>query len=138
MDTRRRRVTRIRLNDEKWCGTYTPAVADDLTPGDLERELGIDQRRIRHYLRQQYGNLPAYTDNWHLNARAADDVRTHFRTEAEALRASGERVPTARLRQADTGTIPALFRDATGSTTFDADGRLVYLPSPEEEQESSR
>ncbi len=108
-------------------------MADDTTPGDLEHELGIDQRRIRHYLRQRYGNLPAYTDNWHLNARAADDVRTHFRQEAEALRLAGERAPTARLKRVETGSIPVLFQDATGSTTYDADGRLVYLPSEEEE-----
>ncbi|WP_375388350.1 hypothetical protein [uncultured Amnibacterium sp.] len=107
-------------------------MADDTTPADLERDLGIDQKRIRHYLRQRYGNLPAYTDNWHLNARAADDVRTHFRAEAEALRASGESTPTARLRRTETGSMPVLFRDATGSTTYDADGRLVYLPSTDE------
>jgi hypothetical protein len=110
-------------------------VADDTTPTDLERELGIDQKRIRHYLRQRYGNLPSYTDNWHLNARASDDVRTHFRAEAEALRASGEPVPAPRLLQYETGSIPVLFRDATGSTTYDADGNLVYLPSPDELQQ---
>ena len=110
-------------------------MADDTTPSDLERELGIDQKRIRHYLRQRYGNLPAYTDNWHLNHRAAEDVRTHFRAEADALRASGEVVPAPRLLQYETGSIPVLFRDAKGSTTYDADGKLVYLPSPEELQE---
>jgi hypothetical protein len=110
-------------------------VADDTTPADLERDLGIDQKRIRHYLRQRYGNLPAYTDNWHLNARAAEDVRTHFRAEAEALRASGEPVPAPRLLQYETGSIPVLFRDATGSTTYDAEGNLVYLPSTEELQQ---
>lgn len=110
-------------------------MADDTTPSDLERELGIDQRRIRHYLRQRHGNLPAYTDNWHLNARAADDVRTHFRAEADALRVNGEATPAARIRRADTGSIPALFRDATGSTTYDASGNLVYLPSPDEERQ---
>jgi hypothetical protein len=108
-------------------------VADDTTPSDLERELGIDQRRIRHYLRQQYGNLPSYTDNWHLNARAADDVRTHFRLEAEALRASGETAPGPALHGAATGSIPLLFQDATGSTTYDEHGNLIYLPSPGEE-----
>ena len=81
---------------------YTPSVADHTTPSDLERELGIDQKRIRHYLRQRYGNLPAYTDNWHLNARAAEDVRTHFRAEADALRASGEAVPAPRTPAAVT------------------------------------
>ena len=108
-------------------------MADDTTPVDLERELGIDQRRIRHFLRQRHGNLPAYTDNWHLNARAADDVRSHFRAEAEALRALGEAAPTARLRRTETGSIPALFQDATGSTTYDEHGNLVYLPGPDEE-----
>ncbi|MFD1722870.1 hypothetical protein [Amnibacterium endophyticum] len=109
-------------------------MADDTTPADLERELGIDQRRIRHHLRQRYGTLPAYTDNWHLNARAAEEVRLHFRAEAEALRAAGLPTPTAHLRQTDTGSMPVLFRDATGTTTYDADGRLVYLPGPDEEQ----
>ena len=113
---------------------YTATVADDTTPSDLERDLGIDQRRIRHYLRQQYGNLPAYTDNWHLNARAAEDVRTHFRMEAEALRTAGESVPGPRLRRTETGSIPVLFREATGTTTYDAEGNLVYLPSPDEER----
>jgi hypothetical protein len=103
-------------------------VADPTTPSDLERELGIDQKRIRHYLRQRYGNLPAYTDNWHLNARAAEEVRLHFHAEAEALRASGAFLPTV----VETVDAPALFRDATGSTTYDAEGNLIYLPSAEE------
>ena len=90
---------------------YASAVADDTTPSDLERELGIDQRRIRHYLRQQYGNLPSYTDNWHLNARAAEDVRTHFRAEAEAARASGE-VPRGSGR---TEPRPAPSRSCSGT-----------------------
>lgn len=108
-------------------------MADDSTPSDLERQLGIDQRRIRHYLRQQYGNLPAYTDNWHLNARAAEDVRMHFRAESEAFKASGRTVPTVPARLTETGSIPLLFRDATGSTTYDEQGNLVYLPSPDDE-----
>jgi hypothetical protein len=103
-------------------------VADHTTPSDLERELGIDQKRVRHYLRQRYGNLPAYTDNWHLNQRAAEDVRLHFRAEAEAARASGSFLPAA----PEPDDSPALFRDATGSTTYDAEGNLVYLPSAEE------
>ena len=112
---------------------YASPVADDTTPSDLERELGIDQRRIRHFLRQQYGNLPSYTDNWHLNARAADDVRRHFRTEAESLRASGEAAAGVPLHRTATGSIPLLFQDATGSTTYDERGNLVYLPGPGEE-----
>jgi hypothetical protein len=106
-------------------------VADHTTPADLERELGIDQKRIRHYLRQRYGNLPAYTDNWHLNQRAAEEVRLHFHAEAESLRASGSFLPPAPVADDE----PALFRDATGSTTYDADGNLVYLPSAEELRE---
>ncbi|MDQ1532067.1 MAG: hypothetical protein QOE37_2172 [Microbacteriaceae bacterium] len=116
---------------------YASAVADDTTPTDLERELGIDQRRIRHYLRQQYGNLPAYTDNWHLNARAAEDVRTHFRTEAQAPSASGEASPAERSRRTETGSIPVLFQDATGSTAHDEHGNLIYLPGAEEESPES-
>jgi hypothetical protein len=107
-------------------------VADDTTPADLERDLGIDQKRIRHYLRQRYGNLPAYTDNWHLNARAAEDVRTHFRAEAEAFKASGGTGPVPHQQLTETGSVPLLFQDATGSTTYDAEGNLIYLPSAEE------
>lgn len=103
-------------------------MADHTTPSDLERELGIDQKRIRHYLRQRYGNLPAYTDNWHLNQRAAEEVRLHFHAEAEALRASGSLLPPTPVVEES----PALFRDATGSTTYDAEGNLIYLPSAEE------
>lgn len=105
-------------------------MADDITPADLERDLGIDQRRIRHYLRLQYGNLPAYTDNWHLNVRAAADVREHFRAEARAAGGPGS---AARHRRSETGSIPLLFQDAGGSTTYDEHGNLRYLPSPEEE-----
>lgn len=52
--------------------------ADDTTPTDLARELGVDESRIRALLREQYGTLPDYTDGWHLNRRAADRVRTRF------------------------------------------------------------
>jgi hypothetical protein len=108
-------------------------VADHTTPLDLERQLGVDQRRIRHYLRLQYGNLPAYTDNWHLNARAAEDVRRHFRAEAEAFKASGGTGPVLHQQLTETGSVPLLFQDATGSTTYDAQGNLIYLPGPGEE-----
>ena len=109
---------------------YAAAMADDITPADLERDLGVDQRRIRHYLRLQYGNLPAYTDNWHLNRRAAADVRAHFRAEA---RLAGGPTSVARHRS-ETGSVPLLFQDAAGSTTTDEHGNLRYLPSPEEER----
>ncbi|MGT2427094.1 hypothetical protein [Amnibacterium kyonggiense] len=109
-------------------------MADHTTPADLERELGIDQKRIRHYLRQRYGNLPAYTDNWHLNQRAAEDVRLHFHAESAAFLASGALLPA--VTEPDPGA--TLFRDATGSTTFDAEGNLVYLPSAEELRDELR
>ena len=42
-------------------------------------------------------------------------------------------MPTARLRRTETGSLPVLFRDASGSTTYDEQGNLVYLPSADEE-----
>jgi hypothetical protein len=37
---------------------------DQITPADLERELGVNQRRIRRYLRSQYGKLPPGETRW--------------------------------------------------------------------------
>ncbi|WP_394253050.1 hypothetical protein [Arthrobacter pityocampae] len=50
------------------------------TPADLSRELGVDAKRIRDFLREQYGLLPPHATRWLLNQERADAVRTHFRT----------------------------------------------------------
>ncbi|WP_168225743.1 hypothetical protein [Pseudarthrobacter sp. NIBRBAC000502771] len=52
---------------------------DQVTPADLARELGVDQKRIREYLRSQYGKLPPDETRWHPTAGQAEDVRNHFR-----------------------------------------------------------
>jgi hypothetical protein len=53
-------------------------MTDDTTPSQLAAELGVDEKRVRHHLRDRFGVLPPYTDNWHLNRRTADEVREHF------------------------------------------------------------
>lgn len=50
-----------------------------VTPADLSRELGVDQVRIRDYLRSQYGTLPAGETRWCLTREQADDVLRYFR-----------------------------------------------------------
>jgi hypothetical protein len=52
----------------------------ETTPADLSRELGIDAKRIRDFLREQYGLLPPSETRWRLNQERADAVRAHFRT----------------------------------------------------------
>ena len=46
---------------------------------DLSRELGVDQIRIRDYLRSQYGTLQAGETRWCLTREQANDVRRYFR-----------------------------------------------------------
>jgi AraC-like DNA-binding protein len=53
-------------------------MADDITPSDLARELDVSEKRVRDHLRERFGTLPQYTDNWHLNRRTAQEVRKHF------------------------------------------------------------
>ncbi|MEO8527678.1 MAG: hypothetical protein ABI435_01220 [Pseudolysinimonas sp.] len=52
---------------------------DELTPADLERELGVDQKRIRRFLRKEYGKLNrSVNPHWHLTHVQADEVRQRF------------------------------------------------------------
>lgn len=53
---------------------------DETTPADLSRELGIDAKTIRDFLREQYGLLPPHETRWRLNPEQAQAVREHFRT----------------------------------------------------------
>lgn len=49
-----------------------------VTPADLERELGVDARRIRQWLRDQgWQSVPRA--RWQLSSDQADAVRTAFR-----------------------------------------------------------
>jgi hypothetical protein len=48
------------------------------TPADLSRELGISQRRIRVFLRAQFGTLTPTETRWLLNEDRAALARSHF------------------------------------------------------------
>lgn len=48
------------------------------TPAQLSLELNIDQKRIRGFLREQYGTLPEGIARWELDDTQADAVRTRF------------------------------------------------------------
>jgi hypothetical protein len=53
--------------------------SDDLTPADLARELGIDAKRIRVFLRATYGKLNRSVETrWKLTLDRANTVRRHF------------------------------------------------------------
>lgn len=47
-----------------------------ITPRDLERETGVDQKTIRVYLRELYGYAPY--GRWRLDESQAHQVRGHF------------------------------------------------------------
>jgi hypothetical protein len=47
------------------------------TPAALSLELGVDQKRIREFLRERYGKLPTGTF-WNLDDVQAESVRTRF------------------------------------------------------------
>ncbi|HBS76227.1 MAG TPA: hypothetical protein DEB55_17875 [Microbacterium sp.] len=51
-----------------------------LTPAELARELSVPAKRIRSYLRSEYGRLKFPETRWHLDAAQANDVRDHFST----------------------------------------------------------
>lgn len=57
------------------------SMAEDarVTPADLKRELGVDPKLIRKYLRERYGVLPPDEPRWLLTRAQADDVRRRFR-----------------------------------------------------------
>ena len=48
------------------------------TPAELSRELGIGQRRIRVFLRTEFGKLTPPETRWQLNEERAARVRSHF------------------------------------------------------------
>lgn len=48
------------------------------SPAVLSLELGIDQKRIRDYLRDLYGTLPTGTTRWELDEQQAAGVRSRF------------------------------------------------------------
>jgi len=49
-----------------------------ITPTDLARQLGLDPRRIRKYLRAQHGVGHLHFARWELTEEQAADVRAHF------------------------------------------------------------
>jgi len=55
---------------------------DLLTPADLSRELGVDQRAIRAYLREHYGKLTPPETRWRLSEELAANVRAGLRVQA--------------------------------------------------------
>ncbi|HEY8591174.1 MAG TPA: SDR family NAD(P)-dependent oxidoreductase [Naasia sp.] len=57
--------------------------AGHITPADLSRELGVDQKRIRDHLREQYGTLPADETRWILTSEQAAGVRARFDDPAQ-------------------------------------------------------
>jgi hypothetical protein len=55
-------------------------MSDPVTPSDLSKELGVDARRIREYLRRKnQGTLTPAVTRWYLTKPQADEVRAHFR-----------------------------------------------------------
>ena len=49
------------------------------TPGELARELGVSPKRVRDYLRSQYGLLAERNETrWQLDSLSADGVRVYF------------------------------------------------------------
>lgn len=51
---------------------------DETTPADLSRELSVDAKAIRRYLRAKYGKRPPLDRRWRLNEAQADEVRQRF------------------------------------------------------------
>lgn len=50
-----------------------------LTPSELSREIGVDAKRIRDFLRDTFGKLDKSVESrWRLNAARAETVRRHF------------------------------------------------------------
>ncbi|MDJ0335633.1 hypothetical protein QMG83_10405 [Salinibacterium sp. G-O1] len=49
------------------------------TPADLARELGITHKRVRDFLRAEYGKLTPPTTRWELNSEQEAKVRLNFR-----------------------------------------------------------
>lgn len=52
---------------------------DPVTPADLSRELGVSQKRIRDFLRAEYGKLGPHQTRWLLTEPQVVAVNAHFR-----------------------------------------------------------
>jgi DNA-directed RNA polymerase sigma subunit (sigma70/sigma32) len=53
-------------------------VSQSETPASLARELGISQKRIRDFLRKEYGKLKPFETRWQLDPGKAAAVRRNF------------------------------------------------------------
>lgn len=53
--------------------------SEAVTPVELSRELGVSAKRIRDWLRKEYGTLHGGDTRWYLQADRADLVRAEFR-----------------------------------------------------------
>lgn len=54
-------------------------MADDTTPNDLARDLGVTPLAVRNYLRSRWGKLPPHENRWILSDTRASEVRAYFR-----------------------------------------------------------
>jgi predicted transcriptional regulator len=54
-------------------------MSDEITPEELARELGLNGRTIRAYLREKHSAGHAPKSRWRLTDAQAQDVRSHFR-----------------------------------------------------------
>ncbi len=57
---------------------YHPTMGERLTPRELAEELGVSDRAVRQWLRDQSWQAVPYA-RWHLTAEQASQVRAHFR-----------------------------------------------------------
>lgn len=53
-------------------------MADDITPKDLARELGVSSKTIRAWLRIEYPRAAEHGLAWHLDQDQAAAVRARF------------------------------------------------------------
>ncbi len=56
-------------------------MTDGVAPAELARELGVSQRRIRAFLRSQWGKLDTWTTRWVLTDEQITAVRGHFASD---------------------------------------------------------
>jgi hypothetical protein len=58
-------------------------MADKITPALLAKELDVDAKRIRAYLRKEFTRpVEAKNSTWSLNSKEADAIRTKFTAKA--------------------------------------------------------
>ena len=59
-------------------------MTDFITPRDLSNELRVPQKKIRDYLRREYGLLADRSETrWQLDRNQASKIREHFRRQPE-------------------------------------------------------